>query len=157
MLFRSVARLAGDFTSGWALGDGPAPFAVRFAVAAAVVLAPATLMGATVPILARFAALGSRGGDDPVGPSAGLVYGLNTAGAALGCVLTGYVLLGRVGVFHTGAAAAAIDVAIGAMSIVLGTRGGNPFLKKWVPPGPPSPKTFHSFFISPCRGSDESM
>jgi spermidine synthase/tetratricopeptide (TPR) repeat protein len=164
-----VARLAGDFTSGWALGDGPAPFAVRFAVAAAVVLAPATLMGATVPILARFAALGSRGIDDPVGPSAGLVYGLNTAGAALGCMLTGYVLLGRVGVFRTGAAAAAIDVAVGAIAIWIGIRGGNPFLcfararvdrsrgtscvsrimkpftpreVQKVPPGPPSPKTF---------------
>lgn len=118
------ARLAGAVTPGWLLGEDPGvgSFVVRFLIAGVVVLAPATLMGATVPFLARFAALGFRGPGDAVGPSAGLVYGLNTAGAALGCVLTGYVLLGRFGVFWTGAAAAGVDVGIGLIALRLATR-----------------------------------
>lgn len=118
------ARLAAAVVPSWLLGSGLGPGAAvaRFLVAAAVVLVPATLMGATLPLLARFVELGFRGRGDPVGPSAAMVYGLNTAGAALGCLLTGYLLLGRLGVFWTGGAAAALDLAVGVAALTLARR-----------------------------------
>ena len=118
------ARFAGAVAPDFLVGhdaDWVAATA-RFVTAAAVVLVPAVLMGATLPLLARFAELGFKGRGDGVGPSAALVYGANTAGAALGCVLTGYVLLGRIGVFWTNGAAATVDILVGGVAICLAAR-----------------------------------
>lgn len=118
----TVASLAGELSPHLerAAGPGWAAGPLRFLIASAVVLVPASLMGATVPVLARFVELGSGRAGDRVGPSAGLIYALNAAGAAVGCALAGYVLLGRYGIQATSAMAAAVDVAAGALALVVG-------------------------------------
>ena len=103
-----------------AAGPGPLGGALRFAVAAAVVVVPSALLGATVPVLVRFAqSSGARGG---IGASAGVIYALNTLGAALGCGLTGYVLLGTFGIRKTGTIAATIDIVVGLIALGLARR-----------------------------------
>jgi len=102
-----------------AVGAGWASFAVRFAIAGAVVLVPALLLGATLPTLARAAELVAPRGPDRIGRGVGAVYALNTAGAALGCALTGYWLIGAWGVRATSNTAAAVDLAVGALALVL--------------------------------------
>lgn len=131
-----VLRIAGD---GW-LGS-----LLRFLIASTVVLVPACLMGATVPVLARFVELRTRGRDDPVGPSVGALYGLNTVGAAFGCGLAGYFLLGRFGIRGTGFMAAAIDVAVGVIAIALSSRLARD--------GSPPRKRGHPLLPSPLPGA----
>ncbi len=122
----ALATIADDASIGLlrAVGPGWPSFAIRFGVAGAVVLAPAFLLGATLPALARTAELVLPAGPDRVGRGVGLVYALNTAGAALGCVLTGYVLLGAWGVRGTSTAAACVDLAVGALALLLASTLG---------------------------------
>ncbi len=101
------------------VGPGWTSFAVRFLIAGSLLLAPSFLLGATMPALARSIELVSRLGPDRVGRSVGLVYALNTAGAALGCLLTGYWLIGAVGVRATSASAAAMDLGVGVCALAL--------------------------------------
>ena len=103
-------------------GDSITAGVVRFLLAALVVFVPACLMGATVPVLTRFVELRDRSDSDAVGPSAAALYGLNTAGAAVGCGLAGYLLLGRLGIMGTGAVAAGIDAAVGITAVLLSFR-----------------------------------
>jgi len=95
-------------TEGWTLG------AMRLVLAGLVVLLPATMMGASLPLLVR--ALGRR---EDAGRTTSVLYALNTAGAALGSVLAAYVLLGAWGVRGTARAAAWLDFAVGAMAFAL--------------------------------------
>ena len=94
--------------------------AARAVLAFAVLFPPAFLMGGTLPALVtRFAehmaTLGSR---------AGLVYGMNALGAALGSFLSGYALLELLGVAWTNAAAALLNLAIGCLAWVLSVQRG---------------------------------
>ena len=81
------------------------------------VLTPATfLIGATLPVMSRvYATHGGR-----VGSDVGRLYLVNTAGAALGCVLTGLVLLRYLGAVETIFLGAGINllVALGALALV---------------------------------------
>ncbi|MCB9594735.1 MAG: fused MFS/spermidine synthase [Sandaracinaceae bacterium] len=117
----TLATLADDASLDLlrAVGPGWPSFVVRFAVAGGVVLAPAFLLGATLPALARTAELILPDGPDRVGRGVGFVYALNTAGAALGCVVTGYVLLGAWGVRATSTTAACVDLGVGAIALAL--------------------------------------
>ncbi|MCA9610459.1 MAG: fused MFS/spermidine synthase, partial [Myxococcales bacterium] len=117
----TLATLADDASLDLlrAVGPGWPSFAIRFAVAGAVVLVPSFLLGATLPALARTAELLLPAGPDRVGRGVSLIYALNTAGAALGCVLTGYVLLAAWGVRGTSNAAASVDLAVGALALAL--------------------------------------
>ena len=79
---------------------------------AAVVLPPALLMGGTLPLLCR-AWVASR---DEVGRSVAALYAWNTAGAAAGAALTGYVLIPGVGMTRAIAIGAAANLAAGALA-----------------------------------------
>jgi len=101
-----------------ALGLGSAAsVALRFGLAALVLLIPTTLMGGTLPVLTR-----ALMGDDRglLKPSLGRLYGLNTLGAMIGTALAGFVLIELVGVRASLWTTAAINLAIGAAAIVLG-------------------------------------
>ncbi len=83
-------------------------FHVVRAIACALVLAvPTTLMGATLPVLAR--------GGEP-----GALYAANTFGAVLGALLAGFVLVPSLGVATTNALAALGNVTVGLVAIALG-------------------------------------
>ena len=81
------------------------------------VLTPTTfLIGATLPVMSRiYATHGGR-----VGSDVGRLYLVNTAGAALGCVLTGLVFLRYLGARETIFLGAAINlfVAGGALALI---------------------------------------
>ena len=83
----------------WAYGDQPGlPFAlVRLVSSLALVFVPAAAMGITFPLAIRwFAGSASNAGRD-----AGGLYALNTAGAAAGALLTGFVLIPAIGLRAT--------------------------------------------------------
>jgi spermidine synthase len=93
----------------------PAAIGIRAILATAMLIVPVSLMGATLPLLARFvAASGSR-----AGWRVGVLYGWNTLGAVVGCAVTGYYLLPEFG--YTGATwiGAAGNAAVGLLAIAM--------------------------------------
>ncbi|MGE0684766.1 MAG: fused MFS/spermidine synthase [Candidatus Binatia bacterium] len=68
---------------------------------------PATLMGLTLPTLARYVAQ-----DGPMGRRIGLLYALNTTGAVFGAFFSGVFFIRTYGVFSTTLIATAINAAI---------------------------------------------
>src|SRR5262249_39221517 len=67
--------------------------ALRFGACAAVILVPATLMGATLPVLCR--AFFDR--PNRIGRSIGWLYAVNAAGAVAGSLLAGFALIPNIG------------------------------------------------------------
>jgi spermidine synthase len=90
----------------------------RFVLSGLVLLVPTTLMGATLPVLS--AALVRSSGRDS--NSVTRLYACNLAGAILGTLAAGFVLLPALGVRTTIAVAAAINVVVGVIAIVLQRR-----------------------------------
>jgi predicted membrane-bound spermidine synthase len=102
-------RLYIGTAGGLALGGG-ASVALRFGLAALVLLIPTTLMGGTLPLLTR-ALMGEDRG--LLKPSVGRLYGLNTLGAMTGTALAGFFLIEFVGVRASLWATAIVNIAIG--------------------------------------------
>jgi spermidine synthase len=91
--------------------DAPAVMTlVRLAVAAALLLPPATMMGASLPILTRWFAPAR----DLVGRSAGRLYGFNTLGAVLGVAAAGFWLIPNFGVRLTIVVGALVNLLVAA-------------------------------------------
>lgn len=88
---------------------------VQVPLSAAILLVPTFLMGGTLPVLSRFLAARRR----QVGPAVGLLYGANTLGAAAGAFLTGFFLIQAFGVLRTVHLAAAVNLALAAVFLVL--------------------------------------
>lgn len=101
------------------LGDSPSTFAAaRFVLAGSLLLVPAALMGGTLPALVREFTL--RHGS--IGRSAGLLYGLNTLGAALGSLFAAMVAFEHFGVSGTVYIAAAGNLIVALAALGLGRR-----------------------------------
>jgi spermidine synthase len=83
-------------------------------LACAVVFVPATLMGATLPLLSH----GLSDGSDRPRRMAGGLYAANTAGAVLGALAAGYWLLPALGNRATGWMAGCANLATAALLIV---------------------------------------
>jgi spermidine synthase len=94
-----------------ALGGEGLPFAAaRVVLLFTVLIPPAALMGATLPVLvARF----ERGA---LGAGLAWLYALNTVGAVAGSLLGGFLLLPGLGLFGSTLVAAALNVAAGAIA-----------------------------------------
>src|SRR5258706_2251737 len=110
-------------TAGALALGGTASVALRFGLAALVLLIPTTLMGGTLPVLTRALTGEDRG---LLKPSLGRLYGLNTLGAMTGTALAGFLLIEFVGVRASLWATAAINLAIGAAAIFLGREQSVP-------------------------------
>ena len=85
----------------------------RLCIAALVLIAPTTMMGATLPLLCGAFARGR----EKAGTSIALLYGLNTAGAFTGCLAGGFVLLPMFGMARSTLLAAALNVCAGAAAM----------------------------------------
>jgi spermidine synthase len=85
------------------------------AAAFLVLLVPTTLMGATLPLLARYAVRT----ETQIGQRIGLLYACNTAGAVGGALLGALLLLSRFGLHTTLWMAAAINVLVALLAIAL--------------------------------------
>ncbi len=86
---------------------------IRFGFCFAVLLVPTSLMGATFPLLSGYVA---RHSDQPV-RWAGLLYGLNTAGAVFGTLISGFVLVAWLGLAGSNLLLVAVNVAVGCVAI----------------------------------------
>jgi spermidine synthase len=110
---------------------------------------PTTLMGATLPMLARYAV----SEESQIGRRIGLLYAMNTAGAVLGALVTAFLLLPELGLARTIWVAATLNGVVFILAVALAKRvspnaapkgytlGG----EQWVPgslqppPAPPPP------------------
>jgi len=90
----------------------------RYFLSGVVLLVPTTLMGATLPVLA--AVLVHSSGRDS--NSVTRLYACNLAGAILGTLAAGFVLLPWLGVRTTIAVAAALNIIVGTIAILLQRR-----------------------------------
>jgi predicted membrane-bound spermidine synthase len=88
----------------------------RYALAAGM-LAPITaLMGATLTLLIREVVAGDLGG---AGLRVGVLYGVNTLGAAMGALATDFLLAPRLGYLASQGVAAAVNVGVGVAALAL--------------------------------------
>ena len=102
-----------------AFGRSHAVLAVaRFLIAFVLIVAPTVLMGATLPVLARFVVQDITA----VGPSLSTLYAINTVGAVGGAVASGFYLIGTLGVHGTVGSAIAGNAAIGVVAWLASTR-----------------------------------
>lgn len=108
----AMLALPGAFeTAVTAVGaDSGAVPLLRLILAAVVLLPPTTCMGATLPLVSGY--LTSRLGS--AGKQAGWLYGMNTLGAVVGVMGSGFVLLATLGEIRTVAVAVACNLAVAA-------------------------------------------
>jgi spermidine synthase len=110
-----LAALTPAHLAVWrALEPPPLVFgAWQFVVVGVLLLLPTALMGATLPLLARFATDRVSAAGDRVGT----LYALNTAGAVFGTWLCGFILLPGLGLSATTWIAALTNVVLGAVAL----------------------------------------
>jgi spermidine synthase len=86
-----------------------------------VVLAvPTACMGATLPMVTRYAVRR----DEDVGPRVGLLYSLNTAGAIAGTLVAAFLLLPALGLWGTILAGAAVNLVVFVIAALLVRSAG---------------------------------
>ncbi len=83
---------------------------------------PTTLMGATLPMLARYAVAEEA----QIGRRIGMLYALNTAGAVVGALLTAFMLLPALGLRHTIWFAAALNALVFLLAAALAQSVAGP-------------------------------
>jgi spermidine synthase len=95
---------------------------IRSSLCFLVLIVPTLLMGASLPLLAQqFSQTQHRGWD-----SAALLYGVNTVGAVIGVIYSGFLAIGALGEIRTAAIAIAINAAVGGMALALARRASAP-------------------------------
>jgi spermidine synthase len=87
----------------------------RFSLSFAILLVPCFLMGTTLPILVRAVTESDR----LIGSRIGVLYCLNTLGAAVGCLAAGFWMLETFGLRQTNMAAVGINIVVVIAAIVL--------------------------------------
>jgi spermidine synthase len=98
-------------------GNGHAGLALRAVLAGAILLPPTFLMGATLPVVARWIGSSRRGLS-----WLGYFYGGNTAGAVAGCLVTGFYLLRVHDMATATGCAVAVNLVVAAMALALAAR-----------------------------------
>jgi spermidine synthase len=125
-----VFRLLQDVYAGAAQSVDPAQAplvagTLRAVLAFVVLLVPTALMGATLPLAVRgVRAVRTLEAERVRGDAwaMGLLYATNTAGAIVGCLVSGLVLIGSLGLSETIAAAAGANALAGVGALVLSIR-----------------------------------
>jgi len=115
-----LAGLAPLYGTLWAvMGSSPFLFGIARFVVCFAVLVPATLfMGGTLPVIAQH---WSRWEGSLVG-GVGRLYGINTLGAVVGVIVTGFVLLPVLGFATTVAAAVVVNFSVAAVAFYLSAQ-----------------------------------
>ena len=88
---------------------------IRFVLTFGVLLIPSTLMGGTLPVLTRFFVQRL----ERLGVNVGILYALNTFGAVIGCVATGFFLLERMGIQQALFVGIAINFGVAGVAVLL--------------------------------------
>jgi spermidine synthase len=117
-----------------AVAGSPAPLlGLRVALAFALLLGPALMMGATLPMLVRYVVRGAG----RLGRDLGILYAVNLWGAVAGCLLTGFVLIRFLGVRGATLAAALANLVVALAALV---RSGTERPPAQPAPAPPAPE-----------------
>jgi spermidine synthase len=88
----------------------------RFLISFLVLIVPTALMGATLPLIVKSAV--AR--DHRIGGKIGLLYAINTTGAIIGALVAGFYFISEIGVSRSFQIAAATNVAIGVIALIIG-------------------------------------
>jgi spermidine synthase len=118
-------------------------FVTRLILVALVILPPAILMGGTLPLFCRQYAHNNN----KIAHTVGLLYGVNTLGAALGCAATGFILLPNLGLQGTIWVGAACNLLSGLVvrTLAIAQNEVSPIQTQTDPP-PERKATFILFF-----------
>ncbi|MBI4378251.1 MAG: fused MFS/spermidine synthase [Nitrospinae bacterium] len=92
---------------------------IRFSISLLLLSIPATLMGGTLPVLSKYFILRL----EELGWNIGIIYAVNTFGAVIGCFVTGYILIARIGVRNTTYLAVCMNVIIGFIAMTIAIKG----------------------------------
>lgn len=95
---------------------------LHLVISAALLLPPTTLMGATLPILSRAVVQRSQ----LLASEVGTLYAVNTWGAVLGTVATGFLLLPAMGLQATIWLGVVLNLAVASLALLLDRRGAAP-------------------------------
>jgi spermidine synthase len=109
----------------WAYRDGASGLlfpTVRLAASFLLILAPAVALGATFPIAVRW--FTSRSAAAPA-PNGGMLYALNTGGAAAGALVSGFVLIPAAGLSGSIRLGVAISAIAAAAVLAIASREHN--------------------------------
>jgi spermidine synthase/MFS family permease len=138
----NVAIAVYAFVSTWLLYDLYARVAphlegalASFAFNTTLLAIPTTLMGLSLPLVAKAASPHL----DDAGPRIGMLYGVNTVGAAAGAAVTGWFLLGTLGFTATARLAGALNLVAAAAIVVVARSLGAADAVVERPDPPPSP------------------
>lgn len=93
---------------------------LRLGLGALGLIVPTTLMGMTLPILARHFERRA----ETLGHSVSLLYGANTIGAGIGALLAGYFIIPLLGVSSTTLLTVALNLAVAVLAIELHKKAG---------------------------------
>jgi spermidine synthase len=104
-----------------AVGHGMPAILLRALVSGLCLLPPTFLMGASLPAASRWVAVADAAAPEGVG-ILGMLYGANTVGAVVGCLLAGFYLLRVFDLATATFVAAAINAAVGLASFSLAKR-----------------------------------
>jgi spermidine synthase len=118
ILVLHLVPLVGGVYTAWS-GYGLKGFVLRGAVAAACLLAPTLLMGATLPALSRQIEARQINTTENGVSWLGFFYGANIAGAVLGCLLSGFYLLRKYDVYLATYVAMAINLSMAGLAAAL--------------------------------------
>ncbi|MDP2318013.1 MAG: fused MFS/spermidine synthase [Acidobacteriota bacterium] len=92
----------------------------RLASSLAILVVPTALMGMTLPLLSAAVAATNA----PIASRISLLYAVNTTGAMVGTVLTGFLLIPAIGVQRAFMTAAAVNIAVGILALWVGRSYG---------------------------------
>jgi spermidine synthase len=107
---------------------------LRFGMSLVVLIVPATLIGATLPVMGRLA----LNRNTPLPATISLLYGVNTLGAVCGAVLTGFALLHFLGMQQSLWLAAVLNFLVAA---VAGLASRKEVRSPWSPVGSKAPSS----------------
>lgn len=113
-----LPRLSGALAAVGLPGGGPV--VARLAVVALLMAPPTIVMGASLPLLASW--VGKHVAH--AGVEVGRLYTVNTLGAAFGCAVAGFFLIGFLGVSTTAYLACAVNLAVGGAALLLARKAG---------------------------------
>lgn len=98
------------------LQDSLVPLTIaRLVCSGLVLLVPTTLMGASLPLLARHVATSAGGNARRIG----FLYAANTAGGILGTAVSGFWLIGGIGIAASTRLSAAVNLTVGLGALAL--------------------------------------
>ena len=86
-----------------------------FIVAFLVLMIPTACMGATLPLLTRYAVTSDR----QIGTRVGTLYAINTAGAVLGTLFAAFILLPALGLFGTVCFGVAVNLLVFFLAVAI--------------------------------------